>query len=60
MGNRKISQKLFHIHYCLDGHSGIEDWDFIIFEQRETYPQLKVRQTFWLHGLKIFYPIGLN
>ena len=24
-GNRKIPQKLFHTHYCLDGHSGIED-----------------------------------
>ena len=24
-GNRKVPQKLFHTHYCLDGHSGIED-----------------------------------
>ena len=23
--NRKVPQKLFHTHYCLDGHSGIED-----------------------------------
>ena len=35
-GNWKVSQKLFHTHYCLDGHSGIEDWDFVIFEQCET------------------------
>ena len=32
-GNRKVPQKLFHTHYCLDGHSSIEDWDFVIFEQ---------------------------
>ena len=24
-GNQKIPQKLFHNHYCLDGHLGIED-----------------------------------
>ena len=24
-GNRKVPQKLFHTHYCLDGHSGIEE-----------------------------------
>ena len=36
-GNRKVSQKLFHTHYCFDVHSGIEDCDFVIFEQCETY-----------------------
>ena len=40
-GNQKVPQKLFHTHYFLDGHSGIEDWDFVIFEQCET--QLKER-----------------
>ena len=59
-GNRKVPQKLFHTHYCLDGHSGIEDWDFVIFEQCETHAQLKERETFWQHRLKTFYPIGLN
>ena len=24
-GNRKVPQKLFHTHYCLDGRSGIKD-----------------------------------
>ena len=59
-GNRKVPQKLFHTHYCLDGHSGIEDWDFVIFEQCETHAQLKERETFWQHRLKTFYLIGLN
>ena len=35
-GNWKVPQKLFHTHYCLDGHSCTEDWDFLIFEQCET------------------------
>ena len=59
-GNRKVPQKLFHTHYCLDGHSGIEDWDFVIFEQCETHAQLKERETFWQHRLKTFYLIGPN
>ena len=59
-GNRKVPQKLFHTHYCLDGHSGIEDWYFLIFEQCKTHVQLKARETFWQHRLKTFYLIGLN
>ena len=59
-GNQKVPEKRFHAHYCLDGHSGSEDWNFVIFEQFETHEQLKERETFWQHKLKIFYPIGLN
>ena len=59
-GNRQVPRKLFHTHYCLDGHSGNEDWDFVIFEQCKTHAQLKEREIFWQHRLKIFYPIGLN
>ena len=44
----------------LDGHSGIEDWNFVIFEQCETHAQLKERETFWQHRLNTFYPIALN
>ena len=55
-GNRKVPLKLFHTHYCLDGHSGTEDWDFVIFEQCETHVQLKEKETFWQHRLNsIFY-----
>ena len=59
-GNRKIPQKLFHNHHCLDGHLGIDDWDFTLFEQYETHKQLKERETFWQHQLRTFYPLGLN
>ena len=55
-----VPQKRFHAHYCRDGHSGINDWDFVLFEQCETHEQLKERETFWQHRLKTFYPIGLN
>ena len=36
-GNKKIPQKRFHDHYCLDDHLGIDDWDFSLFEQCETH-----------------------
>ena len=36
-GNQKVPQKHFHAYYCLDGHSEIEDWNFVIFEQCETH-----------------------
>ena len=36
-GNPKVPQKVFHTHYCLDGHSGIEDQDSVIFEQCKTH-----------------------
>ena len=59
-GNQKVPEKRFHAHYCLDGHSGINDWNFVIFEQCDTHEQLKEREIFWQHRLKILYPIGLN
>ena len=56
-GNRKISLILFHDCYRLDSPLGIHDWALIIFEQFETHKQL--RETFWQHRLKAFYPLGL-
>ena len=44
-GNQKVPQKMFHTYYCLDGNSGIEDWNFVIFEKCETHGQLKKRET---------------
>ena len=43
---RKVPQKHFRNYYCLDGHLGIDDWDFIFFGKCET------------HNLLI-YPLGL-
>ena len=58
--NQKVAQKRLHAHYCLDGHSGIDDCDFVIIDQCEAHEKLKERDTFWQHRLKIFYQIGLN
>ena len=50
-GNQNVPQKRFHAHYCLDGHSGIDDWNFVTFEQFVTHEQLKEREPFWGHRL---------
>ena len=44
-GNQKNPQKRFQTHYCLDGHSQIDDWNYVFFEQCETHEQLKERET---------------
>ena len=45
-GNRKVPQKLFHTHFCLNGPNSFEDLDFLIFEQCKTHVQLKEKETF--------------
>lgn len=54
---QKVPQKLFpavfHIYYCFDSLSGIDDWVFLIFQQCEMHAQLKEGETFWHHRLKI-------
>ena len=59
-GNQKVPQKRFHAHYCVDGHSGIDDCNFVIFEQCETHEQLTKRETFYQNRLKTFYSIVVN
>ena len=50
----KYPKNFFRDYYCLDGHLGIDDWDFTLFEQCETHGQLKERETFDGTGLKMF------
>ena len=60
-GNQKVPQKRFHAHYyCVDGQSGIDDCNFVIFEQCATHEQLKKRETFYQNRLKTFYSIVVN
>ena len=53
-GNRKIPQKRFHDHYCLDDHLGIDDWDFNLFEQLRHISNLKRGKPFGSTDLKLF------
>ena len=46
-GNQKVPQKCFCAHYCLGGHSGIDDWKCVIFEQCETHKQSMTLWEVW-------------
>ena len=49
-----------YMHYCLDSHLGINDWDFIIFEQCKTHKHLKESENYWQQQLNFFYPLDLK
>ena len=51
---------ILYSHYIQNYHKGIDDWKVTLFEKCETLKQLRERETFWQHKLKIFYPLGLN
>ena len=42
--DQKISLKLFHNHYCLDAHLGIDDWRYRLFEQCEIHKPTKEKR----------------
>ena len=46
-GNTKMHQKCVHNLYCLDIYLQIDDWDFTLFKQCETYKQIKEKKIFW-------------
>ena len=43
----KFEQKHFQSHQCPEGHNGVDDWHFNVFEQCETYNYLKEKKIFW-------------
>ena len=53
-GNRKVPEKLFHDHYCLDDHLGIQDWDFSLFKHVRYISNLKRGEPFGSTNLKLF------
>ena len=57
---QRKTQRCFLTEYCFVDHSGIDEWNFVIFEQWETHKQLEERETVWQQKLKTCYRIGLN
>ena len=56
---RKVLQQRFHEHYRQHSHNGIDDWQFTLIKQCETYEQLKGRECFWQYRLNRFILMGL-
>ena len=59
-GASGVEQKIFHQHFCNDGHHGDEDWSVTLIDQVDNLPMLRKNERFWQYKLNTFYPNGLN
>ena len=57
---KRETQKLFHGHYIQDDHEGKDDWQFTLIDQCTTNAELRKRELYWQHRLKMFFPNSIN
>ena len=55
-----LKQKLFHEHYCSEGHQGIENWSAALIDQVEDLASLRKDEVYWINRLNTWAPNGLN
>ena len=56
----ELKQKLFHEHYCSDGHESIANWCVILIDQAEDKKELGKKELYWVNNLNTWAPVGLN
>ena len=57
---RELRQKLFHEHYCWEGHQGIENCSVTLIDQVEDLDSLRKKELYWVNRLNTCAPNGLN
>ena len=56
----ELKQKLFHEHYCSEGHQGIENWSVTLIDQVEDLDSLRKKKLYWINRLNTWAPFVLN
>ena len=45
----ELKQKLFHKHYCSEGHQGIENWKVTLIDQVEDLDSPRKKELYWIN-----------
>ena len=45
----ELKQKLFHKHYCSEGHQGIENLSVTVIDQVEDVDSLRKKELYWIN-----------
>ena len=56
----KNLKKLFHEHYCSDGHEGIANWCVTLIDQVEDKKELRKKELYWINKLNTWALVGFN
>ena len=54
----ELKQKLFHEHYCSEGHQGIENWRVTLIYQVEDLDPFRKNKLSWINRLNTCAPNG--
>ena len=56
----ELKQKLFHKHYCSEGHQGIKTWSVTLIGQVEDLNSRRKKELHWINKLNSWAPNDLN
>ena len=60
MGNKKVKQESFRIHFTEGLHQGESDWEVRLRDQGFSADDVRRRESYWQHELDTFQPNRLN
>ena len=55
----EFKQKLFHEHYCSEGHQGIENWSVTLIDQVADIDSPRKNKLYWINRLNTWTPNDL-
>ena len=58
--NSELKQRLFHEHYCSDGHKGITNWCVTLINHVKDKRELRKKELYWINKLNAWALVRLN